>query len=407
MKNGSVPVHGTKTASFRQDKPLGESRSRSEELIRARLPKGVKLGQFSDGRGKPFFVRWGTPRRVESFATEAERNERALELADMQVEHGMQVMRFDPREWEEFKQWKARRAKLRLNANLGQAVEDYLAERTKEGLAADSVRHIRSHLGRFVAHCGEGLAMTYVSAEDISDWLTHLHEKQGYEGVTCRHHRKDLNVFLKWALRRKLIDENPCELVPAPKVEVSDDVAVLKLKEVWDFFRANAGERSIGRLALEAFGGLRHSSAARASLEDLDFENRAVTLPRTKHKLGRRFYVDGWPENLWEWLRVAPKSGWDVKPRSYGQDKAFAFARASVTNEGNVFRHTFATMHLAAFKDAPALAVLLTHRDINMLLAHYRGRGVTEAVGKAFFQITPQTVQLTWAQFAKRCGVSP
>jgi len=62
-------------------------------------------------------------------------------------------------------------------------------------------------------------------------------------------------------------------------------------------------------------------------------------------------------------------------------------------------------MHLAAFKDAPALAVLLTHRDISMLLTHYRGRGVSQAVGRAYFCITPKTVELSWERFCRVFGV--
>jgi len=227
----------------------------------------------------------------------------------------------------------------------------------------------------------------------------------GYAPVTVAHHRKALSVFFKWAKRMRLMVENPCEGVPSPRLVRNEDVSVLTLREAFEFFRANRDTRAIGRLAAEAFGGLRNSSAERLGLEDLDFENRGIVMPGAKHKTGRRYYVDGWPRNLWRWLEHAPEECWQIKPRSYANEKTLGFARARVTNPGNVFRHTFATMHLAAFKDAPALAVLLTHRDISMLLTHYRGRGVSQAVARAYFCITPKTVELSWERFCEKMGV--
>lgn len=54
----------------------------------------------------------------------------------------------------------------------------------------------------------------------------------------------------------------------------------------------------------------------------------------------------------------------------------------------NVLRHSFATYHLAACKDAAKTAVLLTHRNPSMLYQFYKGRA-SEAEGKAYFEIGP------------------
>jgi len=223
--------------------------------------------------------------------------------------------------------------------------------------------------------------------------------------VTVSHHRKSLSAFYNYAVRVKWVSENPCAAIPSPRIVRREDVGGLSLCDAFEFFRANRDERAIGRLAAEAFGGLRYSSAARLAFADLDFENAAITMPAAKHKTGRRFYVDGWPRNLWRWLRHAPRAGWEQVQRGYAEDKKWAFARARVKNTGNVLRHTFATMHLAAFRDGAATAVLLTHRDINMLLTHYRGRGVSRTVARAYFCITPKTVELGWERFCALFGV--
>jgi integrase len=181
----------------------------------------------------------------------------------------------------------------------------------------------------------------------------------------------------------------------------------MALKDAFTFFQVNRDERAIGRLALEAFAGLRHSSAARLVRSDLDFHESGVVMAGAKHKTGRRHYVDGFPRNLWRWLRHAPADCWTLKPRAYAQHKALAFARGNVKNPGNVWRHTFATMHLAAFKDAPALGTLLTHRNLTMLYSHYKGRGVAKSTARAFFLITPKTVLLSFERFCRFAGVTP
>lgn len=382
---------------------LAKERKRTIKLAQS-LPRGVKIGQRKDERPKPFFVRFGHPRKTESFATERERNDRAAELVTIKEEHGAQLMRFDPAEWAEFKKWKAQRATMRLGMPVKEAVTEYLSLRSNEGLAEDSYRHTKTILLRFVGALGEH-PLAEVTPDHVRAWLAGLEAKHGFSAVTLRHYRKDLNVFFNRAIREKWTSENPCKAVVPPKVEQSDDVAVMELKDAFHFFKMNRDQRAIGRLAAEAFAGLRHSSAGRMTKEDLAFDESGLVLPASKHKSGRRHYVDGYPKNLWRWLKFAPASCWTLKARAYGQHKALAFARANVNNPGNVFRHTFATAHLAAFKDAPALGTLLTHRNLTMLYQHYKGRGLSQAVARAYFMITPRTVLLSFERFCRLVGI--
>jgi hypothetical protein len=121
-------------------------------------------------------------------------------------------------------------------------------------------------------------------------------------------------------------------------------------------------------------------------------EERGVVMPGSKHKSGRRHYVDGYPDNLWAWVRHAPDACWDVNARMYLNLKAEAFARAGVENPGNVLRHSFCTYHVAMHKDAARTAVLLTHRGTAMLYSRYKGRA-TEADGRAYFSIVPGVME--------------
>jgi hypothetical protein len=48
---------------------------------------------------------------------------------------------------------------------------------------------------------------------------------------------------------------------------------------------------------------------------------------------------------------------------------------------------------------------LLTHRNLTMLYAHYKGRGVSQAIARAYFMITPRTVLLTFERFCRLVGI--
>jgi integrase len=142
------------------------------------------------------------------------------------------------------------------------------------------------------------------------------------------------------------------------------------------------------KLALEAFAGLRFSSAARLVKADVNFKDKGITLPAAKIKTRRRHYIDGLPPNLWRWLRVASPEAWTLTERQYLTLKGEAFTLAGVTNPGNVLRHSFCSYHVAANKDAARTAVILCHANPSMLYQHYKGRA-TEKDARSYFCIKP------------------
>lgn len=54
----------------------------------------------------------------------------------------------------------------------------------------------------------------------------------------------------------------------------------------------------------------------------------------------------------------------------------------------NCLRHSFATYHLAGFKEAKLTAYLMTKTSLQSLQNDYRGRA-TEADGRAWFEVVP------------------
>jgi integrase len=152
---------------------------------------------------------------------------------------------------------------------------------------------------------------------------------------------------------------------------------------------ADIARETCGRLALEAFAGLRFSMASQIAPADIDRAAKGISLPAAKHKARKRDYVEGFTPNLWAWLEWSKVDEWKMTPRQYLEAKSSAFDRGDgVPHPRNVLRHSFASYDVAAHGDVGKTATRLSHASPKMLYRHYKGKA-TQADGVAYFQILP------------------
>jgi integrase len=370
-------------------------------------PRGIRLITRADRPERRFAVQWvfDGQRRTKAFALKTEQLAFAKSLAGQVKSVGITAYQLSPAEAREWRAFKAMVAPATLDevyacfSRFGdrsraamlcrEAGKRFLELREAMRLSRDSVSHVRLHLDRFLGTFGSK-ALADIAAKDVRAWLAGLTNPDTgapMEQTTRIHHLRTVKLFLKTAVAEKWTNDNPASAIVLPKDD-ADDVTVLSLEDARLLFSKNRDALCIGRLALEAFGGLRFTSAARLRREDIDRAERGIVMPGKVHKSGRRHYVDGYPDNLWAWIQHAPDACWDIHPRQYLDLKAAAFKRAGVKNPGNVLRHSFCSYHIAVHKDAARTAILLTHRGANMLFQHYRGNA-THADGEAYFNIMP------------------
>jgi integrase len=191
--------------------------------------------------------------------------------------------------------------------------------------------------------------------------------------------------------------KNPCLAVASIKTE-RDEVSVISLADARKLFEANRGHRVSLYMALEAFGGLRFSSALRIAPGDINVADKSIVLPAAKHKTGRRHVLEGLPENLWEWIRNVDvisdplwrKNPWRMCVPVYNREKKAAFERAGLKLQPNVLRHSFCSYHVAQHQDAAKTAVLMQHANQAMIYRHYKGVA-TRADAAGYFAITPSS----------------
>lgn len=255
-------------------------------------------------------------------------------------------------------------------------------------IALNTYRQRKHKLGLFAEHFGH-LPLSGVRPDDIKKWLASFaHENAG----TFNNYRKMVAVFFADCVHDQLLAENPCDAVRNREI-VREEVGILTIPQIARLFHTAQTETDytvcLRRLALETFAGVRFSSACRLTAADVNVADKGIRHPARSIKTRKRLYVEGFPENLWAWIQVAPDDS-KLTERQYLDLKSRLFMVARVPHPHNCLRHSFATYHVAA-RDNPGLtAVLLGHRNQQKLWDHYKGNA-TKADGLRFETITPQS----------------
>lgn len=381
--------------------PTDKNQPESTKANSAQWPRGVHVRKRGDREG--WQVGWSISeggarrRKFKLFALREQAEAFADELAAQVRERGRQVLSFDPVEWQrwlDFKReiegesllevlgvWRShlvRRRKTQLL--LSKAMENFIEMFSHEGWGRSHVSHVEKHLGRLADFAGAETPLLDLTADVVREWLVSLEDEgagdgEGFAVGTIRSHLKSARIFFNRAVAENWIEDNPADSrrVKGPKIVGTEKIA-LSLAEARQLFAANREQRVCGRLALEAFAGVRYTGAGRLKQEDVNWQDRFILLPARQHKSGERYVLDGLPENLWAWLRHADKieKFWEMTERQYLEEKSAAFARAGVENPGNVLRRSFCSWRIALDGDARKVATMMQHRNPEMLYRQYK-----------------------------------
>ena len=227
---------------------------------------------------------------------------------------------------------------------------------------------------------------------------------------TWNSHFRRLRLAINWAVRERLLDHSPIAGMEPRHVTYAEPkfFPPETVETIMRTAEAHPGptEGAIGmRLALGFFAGARTAEILRARWEDLDLEGGTLRIPRPKGWThGQKPRIVQLEDNAVAWLRAwrswtrthgnASKSGPIVQNAwCFREWKARRLAAAGIRwdrDEGhNAMRHTYATMHVGAFRNAPATALNMGHGGgTGMLERHYRGL-VTKAEAEKHWRIEP------------------
>lgn len=264
---------------------------------------------------------------------------------------------------------------------LEQATIELIEGRRTSGASEGYCYDLKLRLGRFCKDFA-GRSSAEITTGVIDDWLGALK----LAPLTRNTFRRDVRTLFSFCLTRGYCATNPV-LATRKAKEIDGEVGILTVDEAGRLME-NAVESALPYFAIGLFAGLRKAEILRLNWEEIDFEAALIEVTAKKSKTAKRRLVKMQP-NLARWLVPFRNYRGPVCPPNLRKLMQKSRELANFAEwPSNALRHSFASYHLAHFKDAAALALEMGHTNQQMIFDHYR-QVVRPAEAVRFWTIEP------------------
>ena len=304
-------------------------------------------------------------------------------------------------------------------------IELYLHARANdpdERVAPQTWNGYNTSLKNFEVRFGN-IELSAITPDAAETYLKSLTKSDG--SPISQQYRKNekvkLGTFFNWAIRRKHISKNPLDDY---KVTVNGDADItwLNANQMRHLLKAclEIDPAMIPFFALGPFGGLRLSEYRGTSDKaeqgtpgtvrytplmkgkdgitwehvKLEADTPHIIIPKEIAKTNSRRVVHLEP-TLVEWLKL----GGDLYPIRNSNKRSLAVRkRANLGKYGewawgeSIMRHTFASMHVAAFSAPERASTMMGHESMRVFKKHYCNREVDLSEAEKFWNLTPANV---------------
>lgn len=195
----------------------------------------------------------------------------------------------------------------------------------------------------------------------------------------------DLRTFFTFCKRKGWMAANPTELIEPIVVEDKPPgiLTVLQCEQLLNT-AARLKPWMVPYIALGMFCGIRPEEIQKLTWKQVDLETLLVEVPAKVSKTRRRRLVSI-SKNAAKWL----KQGGELPPVNAWERMRTIRTEAGIKKwPHDALRHSFASYHLAEFKDAAKTSHELGHWNTETLYRHYREL-VKPADAKKFWSISP------------------
>jgi integrase len=261
------------------------------------------------------------------------------------------------------------------------AVEQFLDAKTHDNLRPRYLGDLRARLARFSESFKER-KLADISSGEIDSWLRRL----SLAPLTRNTFRLRLSALFEYARKRGWIAVNPIGEVRKVKTNAALP-AILAPEQAARLLEA-ASDQTLPCLAVGMFAGLRSAELERLTWKDIHFADRLIEVPALSSKTASRRFVTIQP-NLLAWLGPYTDEKGNLCPRNLRKLLELDRVRAGFTKwPHNALRHSFASYHLAFFRNAKDLALELGHSRSDTVFRFYHQR-VKPAEAERFWHIVP------------------
>lgn len=296
-------------------------------------------------------------------------------------------------------------AKRTNDTKLSDALAKY--QDSQIGKSLGYLRSIKYHVGAFIDHFGPEKFVSDVTSADVVNDLraTILKKDDPKTWKTYNNHLGNLKTFFKWCMKSEqgYIDKDP--LVDVERIILAwKDPAYVNVEDVKKLFKAIAeGSRDcredLADAVLSFFCGMRNAEIGRVrdgkDAVNVDVENGYIRVVKckgsTQGKRPRAFTI---PEPALTWMRAFDFATAVMRPNPLFRLHLVEYAKAAgVKIPKNAGRHTFITMHAAAYHDQNLLSSIVGNTE-SVRANSYDGVEI-EANGREYFTITPESLGVT------------
>jgi hypothetical protein len=245
---------------------------------------------------------------------------------------------------------------------------------------------------RFLSHRASGETFLHeVTTADVEGFLRSVRAKDGVNPATRKtwnNYRGDLHQFFEWCTdkQRRWLSANPAADVTRFKID-REHIEVLPIKKARELMKYVAevkGGKLARYFAVALFAGIRPGGEMLKLALDpkaIDQENGVIRISAAmaKTRKPRQVTIQG---NLRKWLATFPG---DLIPPNSDRDLKAIRKRFALTHD--VLRHTFISMHVAAFKSFAETAVESGNSEKIIRDHYFNAASFKEA--NAFWRISP------------------
>jgi integrase len=251
------------------------------------------------------------------------------------------------------------------SVSVNQLVDEFITNRRAKGKSEIYIRDLTTRLRRFKALMGDRIIAEITSA-DVDHWIQSL----DVGPQTQNNFRAVLSAMWTFAVRRGYAATNVIQLVDKTSV-VRDHIPTFSVEQLTNLLAAAPADY-LPVLAIGAFAGLRPEEINKLQWEDLDFHERTIRVNASAAKTRKKRFAEI-SDNLLAWLQAYAGGTGSVAPRNLQKLRRATMKAAKIEKwPPDVLRHSFASAHYCFHRDPARTAVIMGHRDQNMLLTHYR-----------------------------------
>ena len=268
---------------------------------------------------------------------------------------------------------------------LRSAIDELIKNRKEAGASRVYCNDLRLRLGRFSRDFTNGTTAE-ISTSDIDCWLAGL----GVAPGTRNTYRRDLRTLFSFCITRGYCSANPVTASQRAK-EIGSPIGILTPAQLSSLLKS-ATPLVVPYIAIGAFAGLRASEIERLDWAEVDLVDGHINVTAKNSKTATRRLVDILP-NLSLWLGRHVRPNGPIVPANLRALLLESRKNAKIENwPSNALRHSYASYHLAHFKDAGNLALQLGHTHTRMIFQHYR-QVVKPAEAERYWQIKPPVTE--------------